>query len=488
MTAKKLLIETNSGASFPLDLAATPTVGELKHLLAAKERSDRSTLIVKLGPRILPDDFRLSETELLSGGMSWDYTSSLPTHHVTFRAPDGRLVKTRYSKQTTVAKAVVVICKVLKIKNPDTFAVFVNDAEISRGAALSSLDLSESSVVRIEDPPKVLKIEYKRPDGRKFVASTRYRGIATAQIVRAKTAAAFGLENSATALFLGESRIGDDALLADLGIPETGLEIRVVGDGWNDGSPRPAVGNESPVHRVGIRTPTKLVKAHFKEGATVGEAKVKIAQVLDLDAEQLLFSKKPGDKDLLKDLQPAEGELHLHVYRPIGIRFPNGPTIRGRFSELATVKSTKEAVGKRLSIPVSDIHFDIEYSDEEKRMQDLELPESGIIKVRSSKRKNEGDDDQGYAPDPDEEVPAKRKVTRKDVNYVKLEFPNGFQEKTCFRAKATVEKAREAAARQLKVGVEKVVLRYNGDELPDHVLIAQLRIQRNQQISVSVRK
>jgi hypothetical protein len=158
---------------------------------------------------------------------------------------------------------------------------------------------------------------------------------------------------------------------------------------------------------------------------------------------------------------------------------------------LATVKSTKKAIGKRLSIPVSNIHFDLEYSDEEKKLQDLELPESGIIKVRSKvvRIEEEEDEEAGYAEDGDDEGKiVKAPIKRDDVSEVKLEFPDGLVAKIAFQAKATVEKAREEAARRLGVRPSNIVLSYNGDNLPDHMLITRLHIRRSQRITVRVKK
>jgi hypothetical protein len=103
--------------------------------------------------------------------------------------------------------------------------------------------------------------------------------------------------------------------------------------------------NHSTLKRA---TPTKLLQAHYKEGATVGKAKV-----LNLDAEQLLFSSKPPDDKFLKDLDA--NDVRVHVYRPLEIRFPDGRTVRSRFAESATIRSTKETIAERLQIPVDSI-------------------------------------------------------------------------------------------------------------------------------------
>jgi hypothetical protein len=59
--------------------------------------------------------------------------------------------------------------------------------------------------------------------------------------------------------------------------------------------------------------------------------------------------------------------------------------------------------------------------------------------------------------------------------------------KSCFRAKATVEVARAAAAAHLKVDKERIVLVYDGDELPNSMFITQLHIATNQRLIVEVK-
>jgi hypothetical protein len=133
----------------------------------------------------------------------------------------------------------------------------------------------------------------------------------------------------------------------------------------------------SPNH-VEIRTPKKFVQARSPEVATVGKAKVKIANAVDLDAEQLLFSSKSADDKLLKELSIAH--VRGNAYRSLRIRFSDGLTAPGSFAGTETIRSTKQMVAKRLHIPVDSIRFDIDVVDDEEELQDIELPESGIIK------------------------------------------------------------------------------------------------------------
>jgi hypothetical protein len=82
--------------------------------------------------------------------------------------------------------------------------------------------------------------------------------------------------------------------------------------------------------------------------------------------------------------------------------------------------------------------------------------------------------------------PPKSPITKDDVQTVKLVLPDGQTVKIAHRAKATVGKARSAAAAEIGTTVDKVVLSYGDSELDDATLIGELQISSSGRIVASV--
>jgi hypothetical protein len=507
---KDVVIKTGDGELIPVNLDSNPTVADLKKLISERQGRDTSPFALRAGPRVIPDDVHIAETEYVRGDVTLIFTESLPRGEAVFRAPDGRYANTRFSRRTTVAKAVTEISKVLNFTHPEDFVVLYNGRELTPDTILADLQLSKDAVLRIDDIPKELRITYQSPDGKRKVASTRYRGIATVAAVRARLASAFSLSSARTALFFNGERLADDAVLADLGLSEDGfLELKPAIDVsiGTVTSLSPAatpnssidVGSLSPVRNVEFRTPTKKVAAHFKPAATVGKAKEKLAARLDVGPEQLWVSriaKTPDDQFLRETEIVSNDELIVHVYRPLTIRGPGGKRVRARFAETATVRSTKEKLADAFGIPVDAIEFvELQYENEDTKLQDIAIPESGVITVRESRAEAEKEeeeeeeelDDDADQEDDDEEGAAQRSpVTKDDVRTVKLVFPDGTRVRVAHRKKATIAKARLAAAEELGKPVEKIVLTYNEDELNDDTIIDNLCVPRKGRIAVTV--
>jgi hypothetical protein len=381
MTApREILIETADGEQITVALNTNPTVGDLKKLIGEREGRDTSTFALRAGPRIIPDDVRIRETEFGLGDVPLSFVESLPRREVTFRAPDGRLAKTRFSKGTTIGKAVAEMSKVFKFENPDNLTVLFNGGEVGPETLLADLDVTKETVLRIEEIEKVLKVVYQPGEGERMEAAAGFRRVVTIGTIRTRFSEEFGLDGDHTGLFLGEDAVPDTAVLAELEIPSDGyLELKLLME-------ESVADVETPMCRVVFRTPTRTIEEQFGSGLTVVEVKERLAAQLGVEPQQLWISRidKAADDQLWTDIGiQSNDELVVHVFRPLTIRVPGKGSLRTRFADTATVKSTKEKLSSGLGIPISSISFaDLDYSDEDAKLEDLAIPDSRVVSLR----------------------------------------------------------------------------------------------------------
>jgi hypothetical protein len=345
-----VVVKTADGKTVRLSVAVTSTVGDLK------ERTNSSVLYLRGSPDPLADGCAIGDIDL-RGDSALVFSAVLPPGQVTFKVPDGREVRIRYGNRTTVGKALKGICKSLGIQPAERLRVRQNQELVPGDRYIADLNLAPDEFLRVEYP-RVLRVAYHSPEGQTRIAKARYRGIVLAGLVRKRLDEEFGVSEVRTGLYREGELVPDDATLGDLELPSSAtLEFQPV----RDASTRPLT----------IRTPKKLVRARYKEGVTVARAKEVLARSFDLPPDAFVFEGATDDS-LLRDLGDDE-EVSIHIYQPVTVEAP-GKRIVARYAETATVRSVKQKISDAIGIPLADLTFDLEYSDEDTLLYDLKLP------------------------------------------------------------------------------------------------------------------
>jgi hypothetical protein len=388
MDVRQVIIVTGKGQSISEEFPVTCTIGDLKEFVRARTGVQVPDLYLRAGPQELRDDCPIGELDF-PGTFELSFRAVRPRREVTFKAPDGRLVKIRYSRRATAGKAVREVCRALRIRHADSLLVLNGPDIIPSDSFIADLDLPPDAVLKIEDPPRELTVLYRPIHGTPKSAQTRYRGVAKGADIRRELAERFGVRSAATKLFYEDELIPDDVNLADLNLPDrAAVELRPLGEEpgvqLDDGSlPASAIdiGSLSPIRTVILRTPSKRVEAQFKEGATVRRAKEVLAGRLGVEAANVVF---PGaaDDSFLRDLSKSDGtELSIHIYQPLTIETSAGQRIVARYAETATIKSAKAKIARGIGVPVSDLAFELEYSDDDALWNRIDLPPSRVVRL-----------------------------------------------------------------------------------------------------------
>ena len=135
----------------------------------------------------------------------------------------------------------------------------------------------------------------------------------------------------------------------------------------------------------------KVAKTRFKETATVGKLKDKMAEALDINPGNMSLSfgsKDINDNSLLKDvvndaecntsqkLVLKQSPTKLKVVKPLVLRLEDGREIRSRFRIISTIGKIKETLGEIIKTDPSTLVF---YYGDETLTDDLFLSEINIL-------------------------------------------------------------------------------------------------------------
>jgi hypothetical protein len=519
----EVVVKTADGEAVRLDVASTSTVRDLK------EQTQSPELHLRASPRPVSDHCPIGSIDL----PTLVFSAVLPPREVTFKVPDGRTVRIRYSNRTQIAKAVTEICTILDIRHRATLRVLHKGEPIGNDCYISDLNLAAEDFLKIEDPPRRLNVVYRSPQGHTKVAVTRYRGIASAGAVRTRLDASFHISGVRTGLFHDGDLVADDVVLGDLELPaDATLEFRPL-----------------PEASLTIHAPKKLITARYKETATVRRAKDVLARTLDLEPDAVVFGRADDDA-LLRDLIDGE-EVSIHIYQPLTIEV-SGRWIRARYAETATIRSAKQKIADAIQVPVGRLKFELEYSDEETRITELNLPPTEVVRLVDTHPRKDDEpvsakagvgeeeeeeeevqnidldedlvadrpqdsvgpgprfDEVKWAEENDQMVEPEEERVREAERGVKLvayekgvveeeeedetvpnrvpraaqsqrivfKFPAGHYVKGRFQPRATVGKLRGVVAEELNIDPDNLILKYGANTLTDEQLIADLNIPR----------
>ncbi|OHT04199.1 hypothetical protein TRFO_28372 [Tritrichomonas foetus] len=142
----------------------------------------------------------------------------------------------------------------------------------------------------------------------------------------------------------------------------------------------------SPAHSLILRTQNgQVAKTRFKDTATVGKVKDKMAEVLDANPANMSLSfdsKILDDNSFVKDVAPPEGVLllkqsptKLKVVKPLILKLEDGTEIKSRFRMVTTIEKVKETLGNILNYDPGRL---VCYYEDEALANDLFLSEINI--------------------------------------------------------------------------------------------------------------
>jgi hypothetical protein len=439
-----------------LQISAGATVRDLKKRFGSLTRQNVSDLSARVHSRVLPEAAVLGAIAFPDGDPSITL-APLPPHPLTVALPGSPPIRTRYSDDTQAQTAVAEVYDSLGLACPANSSLIYRNRPLPPDVRLGDLDLSDDATLTIREPPRKLTVRYRPDRGAKKTVIGRYRSTATAEQVKLSIADRLGIDARETILMQNGRVIDDEARLGDLGLaPSDALELQDIAydlDFLDD--PR------AEYSRVDFRCSNgKLIRARFSEDATVGTARARISEALQVPPEAISV-RVPHDEVRLRDLSIASGPRSppRSPVRALVIRTWNGRLARARYTDAATVGDLKERLSASLNVAPDAIEVP-GGEDDAQPVAELPTADEGLVEV-----------------------------TRRPVVVTKpllLRLPGGKTMHTKFRMKSTVKEVKRTLVNVVGVRSARIVLGFDGEVMPDDAVLEELDLPANGCIDVSV--
>lgn len=447
---RRFLFQTNDGQVIPVTIAENTLVSKVKDEVADMVKANPADLVFTFGNRTLQDDLPISKAGIPKNGFIQLSFRSNETKSLTVAGPDGKIAKTRFKANATVAKAKATLAKLFNL-GEDANLVFQAQV-LPPDALLSSLNLPDDAVVKIEEPPTKLQIYSESGQ----VAVSRFKPNVTVDKVRSVMAARFGIDPDLAVAKYNGRVLADSESLESLQLTNDGRFEIVTG---------------RVAQEITVKIGGKVAKSRFTETATVGKMKEVLAEALHTEPENVslnLGDPSIDDHSFVKDLgvdtieasiipespsrnsritfdlsnDPEAPQPKPKSARAIQFRFSNGKAAKARFKSTATVGKAKEKLASAMGLSPEAMEFD-GVDNDETLLSDVPMQQPGVIRVRIISPPAHSEEDISLG-----NVSPIRTIT--------IRVSDGKIAKARFKETATIGKVKEVMAKALYTSPENV--------------------------------